>query len=320
MDFLNIVIPCHNEENNIVLLYDTLVNVLSKAVTLKDYNIIFIDDGSTDKTLQRIKTLSKPCSKISYLSFTRNFGKEAALLAGIKEALKGPVNSYTVFMDADLQDPPALLLDMIKILEQNKNIECVAAKRITRKGEPPIRSFFSRMFYKIYNLISEVQLESGARDFCMIHYEMLLTLAELQEISRFSKGLFTWTGFHTYWLEYENISRTAGKSNWSFWKLFKYAVDGIVSFSPRPLELSSIIGFISCLLSGLMMIYFVFEKLLHHIAIQGYAMLVCLILLLGGIQLLCIGILGEYLAKVFLETKKRPPYVIRESGGNNKLF
>lgn len=314
MDFLNIVIPCHNEEDNIELLLKTLNNILSEATTLKDYNIIFIDDGSTDKTLQCIKTFSVSYAKISYISFTRNFGKEAALLAGIKAALKSSENSYTVFMDADLQDPPTLILEMIKILDQDGNIECVATKRTTRKGEPPIRSFFARFFYKVYNLMSETKLENGARDFCMINHQMLIALAGMQEVSRFSKGLFTWAGFHTYWLEYENISRNNGKSNWSFWKLFKYAVDGIVSFSPRPLELSSILGIISCGASGIMILYFIYIKLMHNISVQGYALLVCLILLLGGIQLLCIGIVGQYLAKVFLETKKRPPYIIREYG------
>lgn len=225
---------------------------------------------------------------------------------------------FTAFMDADFQDPPALLQEMIEILNCNEQIECVAAKRITRKGEPPVRSFFSKLFYKIYNYISDTGLQDGARDYCIMRFNMLLALEEIKEVSRFSKGLLSWTGFRTYWLEYENISRAGGESSWSFFKLLKYAIDGIVSFSPKPLELSSIVGFISCISSGILILYLVYQKMIHNIPIQGYAMLVCLVLLLGGIQLLCIGIIGQYLAKVFLEAKKRPLFIVRERGGMNE--
>lgn len=317
MNILNIVVPCHNEEKNLESLCRKLFDELTKVMSVTQYQIIFIDDGSTDNTLKCIKNLCRTSSNIDYISFTRNFGKEAALYAGIQEALRsgnGGGGCYTAFMDADLQDPPALLTDMISILNSNELIECVAAKRISRKGEPPIRSFFAKLFYRIYNYISETGLESGARDFCMMRYEMLEALAGIKEISRFSKGLLSWTGFRTYWLEYENISRENGRSSWSFWKLFKYAIEGIVSFSPKPLELSSVLGIFSCAISGAMILYFFYEKIAHNIPVQGYAMLVCLILLLGGIQLLCIGIIGQYLAKIFLEAKRRPIFIIRERG------
>lgn len=316
MNTLNIIIPCHNEEQNIETIYYAISDVLTTDVLSIRFHIIFVDDGSTDQTLTSIKRLCETSNNVTYISFTRNFGKEAALYAGIQEVLRiSNEDCYTIFMDADLQDPPSLLQDMIKILDSDPLIECVAAKRTTRKGEPPIRSFFSKLFYCVYNYVSETHLEDGARDFCMMRYEMLYSLGGMKEISRFTKGLLTWTGFRIYWLEYENISREKGKSSWSFWKLLKYAIEGIVSFSPKPLELSSILGFSSCASSVILILYFCYKKIVEGIQIEGYALLICLILLLGGIQLLCIGIIGQYLAKIFVETKNRPIFIVRESGG-----
>lgn len=309
-NMISVIIPCYNEEKALPYFFKEIVKVADEMSATNDlcFEILFVDDGSRDHTLQILKEYSKTDSRIRYISFSRNFGKEAAIFAGL-ENVSG---DYVAVMDADMQDPPSLLPQMYAIL-QDEEYDSVATRRVDREGEPPIRSFFARLFYKIINRISDADIVDGARDFRLMKRSMVDAILSMKEYNRFSKGIFGWVGFHTKWLPYENIERVAGETKWSFWKLFKYSIQGIVAFSTAPLAIASVIGIISCLISFIMVLYIVGRTLLFGDPVGGWPSLVCIILFLGGIQLFAIGVLGQYLAKTYLETKKRPIYIIRES-------
>lgn len=305
MDKLSIVVPCFNEESTIPIFYNT-VEKIKKQIDA-DVEYCFVDDGSKDKTLAILRNLSKESESVHYISFSRNFGKEAALYAGLKMA-KG---NYVVTMDVDLQDPPALLPKMWNILHES-DYDCVATRRVTRKGEPPIRSFFARLFYKIINELSDTEIVDGARDYRMMTRQMVNAVIQDSEYNRFSKGIFSWVGFHTKWLAYENVERSAGETKWSFWKLFKYSIEGILAYTTIPLYLSSIMGILMCGLSFIALIFIFIRALLFGNPVAGWPSLVCIITLLGGLILLALGIMGLYVAKIYLETKKRQIFIIRE--------
>lgn len=273
------------------------------------FELIFVDDGSKDRTLEICKELKLLDERVHYLSFSRNFGKEAALYAGLKAA----TGDYIAVMDADLQDPPELLKDMLSILQNDNQIDCVATRRTTRKGEPPIRSFFAKNFYKLINKISKAEIMDGARDFRMMTRQVVDTVLSMEEYNRFSKGIFGWIGFRTKWLDYVNVERVAGETKWSFWKLFLYAIDGIIAFSTMPLVIASLSGILFCITAILMAVYFAVKTVLYGDPVAGFPTLICLILLIGGVQLFCIGILGQYLSKTYLEAKKRPIYIVKET-------
>lgn len=302
---ISIVVPCYNEEDTI----NIFLNEISKTEELmkQKYNecfeYIFIDDGSTDKTLEVLKK-----TNVKYISFSRNFGKEAGLLAGLQH-VKG---EYVAVMDVDLQDPPELLEEMYLEL-QTDDYDCAATKRSTRKGEPVIRSFFAKCFYKFINKVSDTEIVDGARDYRLMKREMVDAILSLKEYNRFSKGLFSWVGFKTKWIEYENIERSAGTTKWSFWKLFLYSLDGIMAFSVAPLAIASVIGFLLCIISAIMIFVVIAKTLIWGDPVSGYPSLVCIMLMLSGIQLFCLGVVGQYLAKLYLEAKQRPIYIIRES-------
>ena len=273
------------------------------------FEMIFVDDGSKDRTLEICKELKLLDERVHYLSFSRNFGKEAALYAGLKAA----TGDYIAVMDADLQDPPELLKDMLSILQNDNQIDCVATRRTTRKGEPPIRSFFAKNFYKLINKISKAEIMDGARDFRMMTRQVVDAVLSMGEYNRFSKGIFGWIGFRTKWLDYVNVERVAGETKWSFWKLFLYAIDGIIAFSTMPLVIASLSGILFCITAILMAVYFAVKTVLYGDPVAGFPTLICLILLIGGVQLFCIGILGQYLSKTYLEAKKRPIYIVKET-------
>ena len=273
------------------------------------FELIFVDDGSKDRTLEICKELKLLDERVHYLSFSRNFGKEAALYAGLKAA----TGNYIAVMDADLQDPPELLKDMLSILQNEEQIDCVATRRTTRRGEPPIRSFFAKSFYKLINKISKAEIMDGARDFRMMTRQVVDAVLSMGEYNRFSKGIFGWIGFRTKWLDYVNVERVAGETKWSFWKLFLYAIDGIIAFSTMPLVIASLSGILFCITAILMAVYFAVKTVLYGDPVAGFPTLICLILLIGGVQLFCIGILGQYLSKTYLEAKKRPIYIVKET-------
>lgn len=300
MTFLSIIVPCFNEEKSINQFYDEISKILHNI----NYELIFINDGSTDNTLNIIKKLDN----VKYISFSRNFGKESALYAGLKKS-KG---DYVVIIDVDLQDPPSLLPQMIETIK-NSDYDIVATRRVSRKGEPIIRSFFARTFYKLINRISDLDLVDGARDYRIMTRQVVDAILELEEYNRFSKGLFNWIGFNSYWIEYENIERTIGETSWSFWGLIKYSIEGIVGFSTVPLSLSTFFGILFSVFAFILIILVVIRNLLFGDPVQGWASTICIILLLGGIQLFSIGILGKYIEKTYLETKNRPIYIIKES-------
>jgi len=314
---LSILVPCFNEEENIRPFYEQTrlaVRTLQKENVISDCEFLFINDGSKDGTLARIKELAQEDARVFYLSFTRNFGKEAAMLAGLAHCR----GEYVTLMDVDLQDPPELLPEMFEILNSEEGLECVATRRVSRAGEPRLRSWFAKMFYKLINRISDVEIVDGARDFRLMTRRVVDSILDLKEKSRFSKGLFVWAGYKTHYLSYENVERQRGKTKWSFWKLFKYSLDGITAFSVMPLQLAAVAGCLCSLGSILAMLYFVIQKLTVGIPIQGYAMLICSIFLLGGIQLLGLGILGQYIGKLFVESKQRPDYVVLDSNMEGK--
>lgn len=306
MDLITVIVPCFNEEASLPYFFRAYEQ-LKSTMRMVSFELLFIDDGSKDSTLSVIKELAINREEIKYISFSRNFGKEAAMYAGLQHAQ----GDYVVFMDADLQDSPSLLPDMYKAVSQD-GYDSAATRRVTRAGEPPIRSFFARLFYRLMNKISHTELVDGARDYRLMNRKFVNALLELSEYNRFSKGLFGWVGFRTKWFTYKNVERVAGETKWSFWKLLLYAVDGIVAFSTVPLIASTVFGLLSCLLSFAGILFVIIRKLIVGDPIQGWASTVCIILLMGGIQLLCTGILGQYLAKTYLETKKRPVYIINE--------
>ena len=311
MKKISVVVPCYNEEEALPIFYEEITKV-AKEIENSEFEFLFINDGSKDKTLEELKKLSKQDERVRYISFSRNFGKESAMYAGLKES----TGDYVVIMDVDLQDPPKLLIEMYNILEQ-KEYDCVATRRVTRKGEPKIRSFFARMFYKIINKISKTEIIDGARDFRMMTRQMVNAILEMSEYNRFSKGIFGWVGFNTKWLEYENVERVAGKTKWSFWKLFIYSMDGITAFSTTPLIISTVIGIIFCIIALVMVIVVIIRTLIIGDPVSGWPSLVCIILFISGVQLFCIGIIGQYLSKTYLEVKKRPIYIIKETEKDN---
>jgi len=307
MKKVSIIVPCYNEEEALPLFYDEITKVMKK---LPDYELelLLINDGSTDKTLEKMRELSKKDKKVRYISFSRNFGKEAAMYAGLKES----TGEYVAIMDADLQDPPKLLIEMIEILEKGE-YDCVGTRRFTRKGEPKIRSFFAKLFYKIMKNISRMDIVDGARDFRLMTRQMTNAIINIPEYNRFSKGIFTWVGFNTKWLEYENVERVAGKTKWSFWKLFIYSLDGITAYSTFPLVISTLIGIVLCVLAVILIIAIIIKTLIYGDPTSGWPSMVCIILFVGGIQLFCIGIIGQYIAKSYLEVKNRPIYIVKET-------
>ena len=277
-----------------------------------DFEFLFIDDGSKDNTVGILRDLAKSDRRIRYVSFSRNFGKEAAMYAGLKNS-KG---DYVVIMDVDLQDPPSLLPEML-VAVQKEGYDCAATRRVTRKGEPPIRSFFARMFYKVMRRISKTDVVDGARDYRLMKRKMVNAILDVGEYNRFSKGIFGWVGFKTKWLEYENIERAHGETKWSFWKLLVYSIDGIVAFSTMPLFVSSVIGILFCVISFIAILVTIIRQLIWSGSAYGWSSMVCIILMLSGIQLFAIGILGQYLAKTYLEVKKRPIYIVNETESDN---
>ena len=304
MKKLSVVIPCYNEEEAVPLFYEAFLKETNGMPA--EFEFIFVDDGSRDGTLKQFEQLHERDERVHYISFSRNFGKESAMFAGMEAA----TGDYVAIMDVDLQDPPALLPEMLEAIE-NEGYDCVASRRVTRKGEPPIRSFFARAFYKLINNISKTEIVDGARDFRLMTRQMVNAILELREVGRFSKGLFSWVGFKTKWLEYENIERVAGETKWSFWKLLLYSIDGITAFSTAPLAIASFAGVLFCLIAFAMLLFFFFKTILFGDPVAGFPATICIILLLGGIQLFCIGILGQYLSKTYMETKKRPIYIVK---------
>lgn len=304
---IGLIIPCYNEETTIEVLYQALCEV-SASLPQYLFEYLFINDGSKDRTLEFIKKLAEQDERVKYLSFSRNFGKEAAMYAGFCH-VKG---DYIAVMDADMQDPPQLLKEMVEILETGA-YDSVATRRVSRKGEPRIRSFFARQFYKIINKISDIDVVDGARDFRLMKRTMVEAIVSMGEYNRFSKGIFGWIGFRTYWLSYENIERISGETKWSFWSLLKYAIDGILNFSQVPLALASWSGIVCTIISFIMVLFVVIRKLIFGDPVAGWASTICVITFLGGIQLFCMGIMGQYIAKTYLEVKKRPLYIVAET-------
>jgi len=306
---LMIIVPCFNEEESLNLFYSEIKKIAKNKELLNlKINLLFINDGSSDNTLKIIKELSNTDKNVNYISFSRNFGKEAAIYAGLKN-FKG---DYCALMDADLQDPPNLLEEMyVSICREN--YDCVATKRVTRKGEPVIRSYFARLFYKLINSISTTKIVDGARDYRMMNKHMVDAIVALKEYNRFSKGLFSWVGFNVKWISYENIERIAGETKWSFWSLFLYSIDGILAFSTIPLALASIVGIIISIFAVIGIIFIIIRTIFFGDPVSGWPSLVTIIAFIGGFQLLCLGIIGQYLAKTYLETKNRPQYIINES-------
>ena len=302
------IVPCFNEEEVIPLYYEEMQKVRKQEEGKIDFEIIFIDDGSKDKTLEVIKKLSEQDECIHYVSFSRNFGKEAAMYAGFEHAN----GEYVVTMDVDLQDPPHLIPEMIRCIEE-EGYDSVATRRVTRKGEPPIRSFFARRFYGLINKISDADNVDGARDFRMMKRDMVNAILSMPEYNRFTKGIFGWVGFKTKWIEFENVERAAGETKWSFWKLFRYALEGIIAFSTVPLTIVSLIGVVVCIIAFLFLLFVVIRAVIFGDPVAGWPSLICVISFLSGIQLLGIGVVGMYLSKTYLETKKRPIYIKKES-------
>ena len=304
---VSLVIPCYNEEEVLPILHDELSRVCGE-LTKYEFEFLFVNDGSKDNTLGVLKAMAERDERVVYLSFARNFGKEAAMYAGFCNAH----GDYVAVMDADMQDPPSLLPKMLAILEQGE-YDSVATRRASRKGEPRIRSFFARRFYKIINRISDADVVDGARDFRLMRRDMVDAIVKMGEYNRFSKGIFGWVGFRTYWLSYNNVERAAGKTKWSFWKLFRYSIDGIVNFSQVPLSIASWTGVTFTVISFIMVLVVFFRRLFFGDPVAGWASTACIIMFIGGVQLFCMGIMGQYLAKIYLETKHRPHFIISDT-------
>lgn len=309
---VSIIIPCYNEEEALPFFLDAIRKTEAEmsAAYGCDFELLFVNDGSRDNTLEVLRSFTGP--GVRYLSFSRNFGKEAAMYAGLQYAR----GDYVAIMDADLQHPPEMLKDMYEGL-QTGAYDCVAARRESRKGEPPVRSFFARCFYRFINKISDTEIVDGACDFRMMTRPVVNAILSLGEYNRFSKGIFGWVGFRTKWLPYENVARVAGETKWSFWQLLLYSIQGIVGFSTVPLALASVLGLVLCLLSLLMVVYIIIKTLLFGDPVGGWPSLACMVMFMGGIQLFCMGILGQYLAKTYLETKRRPIYILAETDEEN---
>lgn len=308
-DIISIVVPCHNEEE-MVPIFHKEITAVSEQLPDAVFEMIFVNDGSKDATLAELKRLASLDERVHYLSFSRNFGKEAAMVAGLRHA----TGNYVAVMDADLQDPPAMLVEMVALIRTGE-YDCIGTKRLDRKGEPPIRSFFARQFYQLINRISATEIVDGARDFRLMTRQMVDAVLEMTEYNRFSKGIFSWVGFETKYLSYENQERVAGKTTWSFWSLFKYSLDGIVAFSEAPLAIAAFTGFLSFAVAILAALILTVRTLVFGNATSGWTSLIVIILGMGGLQLLCLGILGKYLGKTFMETKRRPLYILKETDG-----
>ncbi|MCL2859572.1 MAG: glycosyltransferase family 2 protein [Oscillospiraceae bacterium] len=303
---ISIIVPCYNEEDTLKLFYPELTKVIDSMKNI-EWELIFINDGSKDKTLKMLKELQQSDARVKYVSFSRNFGKEAAMFAGLEKA----TGDYVAVMDADLQDPPTMLVEMYDILKTGE-YDCVGTRRVTRKGEPKFLSFFARLFYKIMRKISDMDIVDGARDFRLMTKQMKDAIVSMKEYNRFSKGIFTWVGFNTKWLEYENITRAAGKTKFSFWKYFKYSIEGITAFSTFPLVIATVIGILFCIIAVILIIVIIVKTLLYGDPATGWPSLMCIVLFVGGVQLFCTGIIGQYIAKSYLEVKKRPVYIVKE--------
>lgn len=307
MALLSVVVPCYNEEENVSCFYDELMkNSAFFNEKQLDLEVIYVDDGSKDGTVCEIKKLAEKDKRVKMISFSRNFGKEAAIFAGFKKAQGG----YVVMMDVDLQDPPALLPEMFSYIEQG--YDSVATRRVSRKGEPAIRSFFARMFYKLMNKISKADIVDGARDYRLMTRQVVDSILSMGEYNRFSKGIFGWVGYNTKWIEYENVERLHGETKWSFWKLFIYSIEGITAFSTVPLAIASVMGVFFCAAAFLMILFILIRSLVWTDPVGGWPSLVCIICMVSGVQLLCIGIIGQYLSKTYLEVKHRPIYLVKE--------
>lgn len=304
---LSVIVPCYNEEENISCFYEEMMKNQSffEQEDL-ELEILYIDDGSRDRTVEEVKKLKEKDDRVRLVSFSRNFGKEAGIYAGLQKS-KG---DYVVLMDVDLQDPPALLPEMFSHIKQG--YDSVATRRVTRKGEPPIRSFFARMFYKCINKISKTEIVDGARDYRLMTRQVVDAILSMCEYNRFTKGIFGWVGYETKWLEYENIERAHGETKWNFWKLFIYAIEGITAFSTVPLAIASVMGVVFCFAAFLAIVVLVIKNLILHDPVAGWPSLVCTILMVSGVQLFCLGIVGQYLSKTYLEVKRRPIYLIKE--------
>lgn len=307
MKLLSVVVPCYNEEENIRDFYDELFRNDSffKEKEL-EVELVYIDDGSKDKTVEEVRKLREQDERVHLLSFSRNFGKESAIYAGLQKA-KG---DFVVLMDADLQDPPSLLPKMYEYIEQG--YDSVATRRVSRKGEPPIRSFFARMFYRIMNKISKTDIVDGARDYRLMTRQVADAILAMTEYNRFTKGIFGWVGYKTKWLEYENVERRKGETKWSFWKLFLYSMEGIIAFSTVPLTLAAVMGALFCVIAFILIVVIIVKTLMFGDPTSGWPSLACIILFVSGVQLFCLGILGQYLSKTYMEVKKRPIYLVKE--------
>ena len=308
---ISLIIPCYNEEESLPPLYAELKNVTAQMQEY-EFEMLFIDDGSKDKTLSILKEFAQEDARVQYISFSRNFGKESAMYAGFCNA----TGDYVAVMDADMQDPPSLLPKMVEILRSGE-YDSVATRRVTRKGEPIIRSFFAKMFYKIMKKVSGLDVVDGARDFRLMKREMVDAIVAMGETNRFSKGIFAWVGFRTHWLPYENIERIAGKTKWSFFKLLKYSLDGIMSFSETPLKMASWGGLFFTAVSMIMLLVVFLRALIFGDPVAGWPSLVCIVLFVGGIQLFCLGVMGQYISKIYKETKRRPQYIVGETNKEN---
>lgn len=308
-ELISVVVPCYNEESALPFFYEAIDEEAKKLKDQYDLDleVIFVNDGSKDKTLELIREYSQKDDRVKYVSFSRNFGKESAIYAGLKKA-KG---DYVAMMDADLQDPPELLGEMYESVHSGE-YDCSATRRVNREGEPPVRSWFAHRFYNLMNKISDVDMVDGARDYRLMSRQMTDAVLSMSEYNRFSKGIFGWVGFDTKWIDFENRERVAGETKWSFWKLLKYSLDGIVGFSVSPLSLASVLGLIMFLVSIIWIIVIIVKTLVWGDPVAGYPSMICVILFIGGIQLLCIGVLGEYLSKTYLETKNRPIFIVKE--------
>ncbi|MBQ3886116.1 MAG: glycosyltransferase family 2 protein [Ruminococcus sp.] len=311
MKLLSIVVPCYNEQEVLPMFYDEITKVtdnMAKTYPELEFEYLFINDGSKDNTLNILRTLSERDKRVRYISFSRNFGKESGMYAGLQNA-KG---DFIVVMDADLQHPPAFLPEMYSYVRDGE-YDCATTRRVSRKGESKIRSWFARKFYKIMNKISQTEIVDGAQDFRFMSRQMVDAILDMSEYNRFSKGIFSWVGFNTRYIEYENVERPAGTSSWSFWGLFKYSLEGIMAFSTAPLAISSLLGIVSCIIAFILMIITVIKTLAFGEDVAGYPTIICVIFLLSGLQLFCTGILGQYLSKTYLETKNRPIYITKET-------
>lgn len=304
---ISIIIPCYNEEKSLPLFYEELMKSINEFENT-DFEFIFVNDGSTDDTLAFLKNLAKTDARVKYVSFSRNFGKESAIYAGLEHAS----GDYVTLMDADLQDPPSLLLEMYKSVTE-EDFDAVGTRRVNRKGEPIIRSFFARLFYKIINHMSKIEMVDGARDYILMKRIVVDSILSLKEYNRYSKGLFSFVGFRVKWIEYQNVKRVAGETKWSFWKLLSYALEGITAFSTTPLIFSSLLGLLFCFVSFIFIMIIIVKTLLLGDPTSGWPSLVCIIFMVSGIQLFSLGIIGQYLSKTYLEVKKRPIYIVRET-------